>query len=298
MSTLKVRPFEIDTEEYPFEPQWFEREGNLMHYVDEGEGMPVVMLHGNPTWSFLYRKVIKQLSGHCRCLAPDYPGFGCSDTPQDYNYSPEEHAEWIEHFLDEVLKGEPCILVGQDWGGPIGLSAALKVPERVAGLVLGNTWAWPLEFKPLLFSWAMGSYFPGKYLQIKKNFFARTIVPSGIHKAENRTKHILEHYLKPFPDEASRMGTWVFPRALRTSSQWLEKLEKNLKKLPDVPAELVWGMRDKAFGENAYLKKWLEYLPQAGVTKLEDASHYLQEDRPDAVADAVKKVIQKTELLS
>jgi haloalkane dehalogenase len=89
----RARKFEVDRAEYPFADRWLEREGSALHYVDEGSGPAVLMLHGNPTWSFLYRKVIKQLGGACRSIAPDYPGFGLSDHPPGYGYTPQEHAE-------------------------------------------------------------------------------------------------------------------------------------------------------------------------------------------------------------
>lgn len=265
-----------------------------MHYVDEGTGTPVIMLHGNPTWSFLYRNIIKQLSGQCRCVAPDYPGFGCSDHPEGYHYMPQEHAEWIERLIDELALND-FILVCQDWGGPIGLSVALKQPKRIAGLVLGNTWGWPVTLKPRIFSYLMGSRFPGKYLQITKNYFARSIVPSGIAKPERRQPEILSHYVRPFPDEKSRQGTWIFPRALRTASGWLKDLESKLKRLEDIPVELVWGMKDFAFGDKYYIKRWRSYFPHANVIRLDNASHYLQEDRPDAIAEAVVRLQKKIE---
>src|SRR2546426_9493886 len=132
---------EVDSAEYPFADRWFERGGSALHYVDEGSGPPVLMLHGNPTWSFLYRNVIKQLGGAVRSIAPDYPGFGLSDHPPGYGYTPQEHAEWIHALIDDTgLKR--FVLVLQDWGGPIGLSIAVERPEDVAGLVVLNTGAW------------------------------------------------------------------------------------------------------------------------------------------------------------
>mgnify|MGYP006431425111 CR=1 FL=1 len=295
MSSPKTRSFEVDISEYPFKSNWFDRDGSLMHYVDEGSGMPVVMLHGNPTWSFLYRNIIKNLDDRFRCIAPDYPGFGFSDHPNDYGYTPQEHAEWIERLVDELTMDE-FILVCQDWGGPIGLSVALQEPKRVAGIVLANTWCWPLKtLKTRLFSIAMGSNFPGKYLQLNRNYFARSVVPSGISKPEKRTHDILKHYTSPFPDKKSRMGTWVFPRALRTEQKWLQSLEQKLYRLKDTPVQLVWGMKDPAFGNEKYIKHWMEHFPDAGVTKIDDASHYIQEDRPDAIVTGINRIYQQAE---
>jgi len=137
-AVMKV-DFTPSVELYPFQPHWFETNGIRMHYVDEGEGTPIIMCHGNPTWSFLYRKLIIRLRDRFRCVAVDYPGFGLSDHPQDYGYTPAEHAAVLGKLVDELgLDG--FIVMGQDWGGPIGISVALERADRVAGLVFMNTW--------------------------------------------------------------------------------------------------------------------------------------------------------------
>src|SRR3989449_2616410 len=138
----RTRKFEVDPAEYPFADRWLERGGSALHYVDEGSGPPVLMLHGNPTWSFLYRNIIKQLGGAVRSIAPDYPGFGLSDHPPGYGYTPQEHAEWIHALIDDTgLKR--VVLVLQDWGGPIGLSIAGERPGDVAGPGVPHPSRWP-----------------------------------------------------------------------------------------------------------------------------------------------------------
>lgn len=287
----RTRKFEVDRAEYPFADRWLERGGSALHYVDEGSGPPVVMLHGNPTWSFLYRNVIKQLGGACRSIAPDYPGFGLSDHPPGYGYTPQEHAEWIHALIDDAgLKR--FVLVLQDWGGPIGLSIAVERPEDVAGLVILNTWAWPPDPRMVVFSLIMGGSI-GKYLHLRRNFFARKIVPSGIARAERRTPAILKAYTDPFPTPASRTGTWVFPRAIRRSAAWLAEIERQLPRLRAKPVELVWAMKDVAFGREPIIQRWLSYFPGAPVDRLPEAKHYLQEDEPERVAAAVKRVVAR-----
>ncbi len=287
----RTRKFEVDRAEYPFADRWFERGGSALHYVDEGSGPPVLMLHGNPTWSFLYRNVIKELGGACRSIAPDYPGFGLSDHPPGYGYTPQEHAEWIHALIDDAgLKG--FVLVLQDWGGPIGLSIAVERPDDVAGLVILNTWAWPPDPRMVVFSLIMGGPI-GKYLHLRRNFFARKIVPSGIARAERRTPAILKAYTDPFPTPASRTGTWVFPRAIRRSAAWLAEIERQLPRLRAKPVEFVWAMKDVAFGRERILARWLSYFPGAPVDRLPEAKHYLQEDEPERVAAAVKRVVAR-----
>lgn len=286
------RPFRVDGREYPFESRWLERAGSAMHYVDEGEGRPVLMLHGNPTWSFLYRRVIRDLRDECRCIAPDYPGFGLSDHPPDYGYTPGEHARWVGELVDELgLDG--IVVVGQDWGGPIALRTAVDRPDRTAGAVLANTWCWSPDWPVRLFSRAMGGSTLGRWLQLEHNFFARRLVPMGIHRPERRTEPVLEAYRRPFPDRESRVGTWVFPRSIRTFAGWLEATWRELDGIVPLPVELVWGAKDPAFGREAYVERWRGRFPDARVDRVADAGHYLQEDRPERMAQAVTRCLHR-----
>ncbi len=130
--------FTPDPNLFPFESNWFDSSVGRIHYVDEGEGRPILLMHGNPDWSFLYRKMIPQLAGRFRCIAMDYPGFGLSVHPAGYGYLPREHAAVVSEFV-EHLDLQDAILMGQDWGGPIGMDVASRNPDRFTGLVLGNT---------------------------------------------------------------------------------------------------------------------------------------------------------------
>lgn len=268
-----------------------------MHYVDEGEGRPVLLLHGNPTWSFLYRRVIRGLRDGCRCVAPDYPGFGFSDHPPGYGYTPGEHAEWVGALVDRLgLDG--FVVVGQDWGGPIGCRVAADRPERVAGLVMANTWCGAPDWRMRAFSRIMGGDRLGRWLQLERNLLARHLVTRGIHRPERKPEDVLEAYRKPFPDPESRVGTWVFPRAIRTFAGWVEAAGRDAETLGELPVELVWGTRDPALGREEVLERWRERFPDAGVERLDDASHYLQEDRPDAVVAAIRRCVDRIEAAS
>ncbi len=286
---MRERPFTVSAADYPFRDRWFERCGAAVHYVDEGNGTPVLLLHGNPTWSYLYRHVIKELSGACRCIAPDYPGFGFSEHPADYGYTPKEHAECVTDLVDHLgLDG--IVLVVQDWGGSIGLSVAVDRPESIAGLVILNTWCWPPDWHLWSFSFAMGGPL-GRYLQLRRNFFARRMVPWGIAREDRKTPEILKAYTDPFPTPQSRIGTFVFPRAIRKSAAWLRSIESKLPCLREKPVEMVWAMQDPAFGKEKYIRRWQGYFPEASVDRVQDASHYLQEDCPDRVAASVRRIL-------
>jgi haloalkane dehalogenase len=129
---------------FPFESRFLDADGARVHYIDEGSGPTLVLLHGNPSWSFVYRHVIRALRVEFRCVALDLPGFGLSEPPPDYGYTPAEHAGIVAAALNELDLRDAC-LVAHDWGGPIGLRAMLDTDSRISRVVLGNTWAWPVN---------------------------------------------------------------------------------------------------------------------------------------------------------
>jgi haloalkane dehalogenase len=137
--------FEVNKKLYPFKSNYMTLEnGAKIHYVDEGEGDVLLLLHGNPTWSFLYRKMIEELKGDFRVIAPDYAGFGLSYASKDFSYKADAQAKLMNEFLTKMDLKDVTIMV-QDWGGPIGFNIAITQPERVKAFIIGNTWAWELE---------------------------------------------------------------------------------------------------------------------------------------------------------
>ena len=144
MSKSDLNPTWVDSAQYPFSPKYFRVEAGEMHYIDEGSGDPIVFVHGNPDWSFSYRKQIKALLGTHRCIAADHIGSGLSDKPAEWSYLPSEHAKNFSDLMD-YLDLQNITLVVNDWGGPIALSYAIAQPERVKKIVLINTWLWSVE---------------------------------------------------------------------------------------------------------------------------------------------------------
>jgi len=294
MNSSPERPFSVSISEYPFDSHWFERDGTAMHYIDEGEGVPVIMLHGNPTWSFLYRKVIKHLDGSCRSIAVDYPGFGMSQHPPNYGYTPQEHASWVNALVDHLSLGR-FVLVVQDWGGPIGLSVGVDRPDDVAGLVIGNTFAWRLDDMLMrLFSAVFGGPL-GKYLILRHNLFANRMMPFLLTQPNSKTPEIKKAYTDPFPTTDSRMGTYVFPRALTHTGEWLDEIQTRLHLLADKPVELVFGMKDIALAREEVINRWLGYFPHAGLDRVKEAGHFIQEEVPDRVGAAIQRVLDRSE---
>jgi haloalkane dehalogenase len=272
---------------FPFQSRWSQIDGIRVHYVDEGTGRPILMCHGNPTWSFLYRKLIGRLRGQFRCVAMDYPGFGLSDRPEGYGYTPAEHAAIVGRLVDQLgLDG--FIVMGQDWGGPIGMSVASRRAERVAGLVFMNTWFWRTDRLAMtLFSRVMSSR-PLQRRILERNFFVERLMPRSVtHPLESE---VMEHYRRAQPMPQARWGVAEFPRQILASGAWLERLASQAPRaLGDKPVLLVWGMKDPGFGSRKVIERWQRAFPSAEVVVLADANHYIQEDAPDQIADAVVK---------
>jgi haloalkane dehalogenase len=288
------RPFEVDPIEYPFTDRWLPYRDGYIHYLDEGQGPTVLLLHGNPTWSYLYRNVIKELCGECRLVAPDYPGFGMSKAPAGYRFTPQEQSEAVLDLIRR-LDLKDFVLVVQDWGGPIGLSYAVRHRNNLRGIVVMNTWAWPAKILPMkLFSLAMGGWPIGYWLQTRHNFFAKVIIQQGIYHAEKVTDSLRKAYIAPFPTSKSRIATWIFPKQILKARPWLAVIESQLPNLSDLPAQILWGTKDSAGFPPHQMAKWQRYLPMNETEILDDASHYVQEDRPDRVAASIRRVLTRT----
>ncbi len=279
--------FRPDSKLFPFESKWFDGAGPRVHCVDEGEGPPVVMFHGNPTWSFLYRKVIAQLKGQFRCIAMDYPGFGLSERPTGYGYTAAEHAEIVGRLVDHLgLDG--FVVVGQDWGGPIGMTVALERADRVAGMVFANTWYWPARGSLVTFSVVMSSP-PLQWLILHRNSFVTFIMPRSV--ATPMDPEVFKTYQDAQPTPEARRGVAELPRQIRRARPMLERLATEAPNaFRDKPIELVWALKDPAFGSAAVQARWQRDFPSAKLTQVANANHYIQEDAPEAVAAAVERV--------
>lgn len=266
---------------YGFEPHWMEVPDGRMHYVDEGAGPPLVLVHGTPTWSYLYRRLIRSLSARYRVIAPDHLGFGRSDKPARGDYRPEALARNLEELLDG-LGLEDVALAVHDFGGPIGLSYAICRPGSVRGLVLFNTWMWSLKGTSAARISRMLSGRVGRWLYTRFNLSPRVLLRAAFADKRRLTPEIHAAYLEPFAAPESRTAPWVLARELAASGAWYEDLWARRERLAEMPALLLWGMKDPAFGPDA-LERWTDALPDTRVVRFEDAGHFVQEEAPDRV---------------
>lgn len=281
----KTRPAWLDEGEYPFASHYFSTPHGEMHYVDEGAGDPIVFVPGNPSWSFEARNVIKALSKEFRCIAADNLGFGLSDKPQDFAYTPPAHAKNLEAFLDSLQLERITFVVG-DWGGPIGLSYALRHPEKTKAILITNTFLWSVENDWYYqgFSKFMGGPI-GRWLIRNRNFFAQGVMTMAYGDKSKLTPAIHRHYLST--DPAERKGHWVFPGQIIGASDWLASLWEQRPALNGKVAFIVWGGKDIAFREKE-LQTWMKEFPQARVLRFPQSGHYLLEENPLEVAEALR----------
>ena len=262
-----------------------------MHYVDEGTGDPIVFVHGNPSWSFQFRNLIKSLSKDNRCIAPDLIGFGLSEKPADWSYLPRDHAYILEMFLDSLDLHTITLVVG-DWGGPIGLSYAINHPDKISFLVITNTWLWSVRYDWYfqMFSKFVGGPI-GYWLIRKRNFFARDIVRAAFGNKGKLTPAIHDQYLSPLSDPDERKGTWIFPREIIGSSTWLRSLWTTVDILGKKKILFAWGMKDIAFRERE-LNQWILKFPDAEVIRYQDAGHFVTEEKASELAEEISQRIR------
>jgi haloalkane dehalogenase len=277
--------FTPDPSLYPFAPHWFNSSAGQMHYVDEGAGMPILFCHGNPTWSFLYRNIITALRDHFRCVAVDYLGFGLSERPEGYGYTIEEHARCVGELVDH-LRLDGFITMGQDWGGPVSMAVGSARPERVRGVILGNTWFWPADERSMkLFSRVMSTPWMQRQI-VEKNFFVERIVPRGM--AHRLTPGEMDHYRKVQPSPGARKGVAEMPKQILAARPLLERLARDVPAaLGAKPALLVWGMKDFAFKPARMLPRMQATFASNVTVELPHARHYIQEDAPGEIAQAI-----------
>ena len=280
------RPEWVSAALFPYESHFTDVEGCRLHYIDEGEGPALLLLHGNPTWSFLYRHLIGRLRHRFRCIAVDLPGFGLSSSSPGYGFTPAEHARVLEGFVSELALDRFTPVV-HDWGGPIVLAVAAHRSDRVRAVVICNTFAWPADGDRHFewFSKLMGG--PVGRLAIRRgNAFVNLMVPAGTRRHLSRSE--MEHYRRPFPTPDARTPTHVFPREILASRDFLAEVQAGLARLAHLPALIAWGGKDVAF-RGAELRRWEAVFRRHHSVVFEGAGHYLQEDVPGELAAEIER---------
>ena len=281
-----ARPDWLKAELYPFESRYLDIEGNRIHYVDEGNGPVLLFLHAGPAWSFIYRNFIKTLRGRFRCIAPDYPGFGLSTGAADYGYTLLEHAHVIEQFI-LALDLKKITLMVHDSSGSIGLGVAGKLADRFKGLIITDTFAWPLSDYPKvvkMLKFVTGPVFG--FLNNTFNIIPWTVValaPGGrkLSQAEKRV------FLKAFSSRAARQRVLTLFKDLYTQEDYMRQVEQGLKdRLSHLPALLMYGENDPA-RQQGWQSRFEGVFPNHQSLVIKDEGHFPHEGAPDEMIAAI-----------
>ena len=290
------RPDWLSKDLYPFESNFFSTEfGHQMHFVDEGDGDPIVFVHGNPAWSFEFRHLINELRSDFRCVAVDHVGFGLSSrSDQQEDYHPSSHAGRFNSLL-EHLDLQDITLVMEDWGGPIGLDFARRYPERVKRLVIGNSWCWSVrdDFHFILFSFFMSSWV-GQYLLKRHNIFVNNLMPLAVGNKSVLTSEVMTHYRSALPSPNARAAMAAFPGYIIGASDWLDSIWRERGAFVSKPTLIVWGHSDIAFRKKE-LDRWKSELFNTEVYEFAEFGHYLAEEAPDELVSLIRDFMNQRE---
>ena len=284
---------------YPFSSSFMKIRGLDYHYIDEGRGEPVVMLHGNPTWSYYYRSLIKGLSPGYRCLVPDHIGCGLSEKPDEtrYDFRLNSRVKDLEVFLDCLKIKKDITLVLHDWGGMIGMAYAVRYPERIKRLVILNTAAFFLPNQkrlPIRLQIARNMKFISKPAILNFNLFAIAALYMSSQKGlDKETKKAL---IAPYDKPGNRLAILKFVQDIPLSPSdfsysVVSNTEQNLFRLKDKPMLICWGLKDFVFDKD-FLMQWRQRFPDAKVYSFPQAGHYILEDIPKTVLEHVNHLLK------
>ena len=265
---------------YPFTSHFLQLESNNLHYIDEGSGQPILMLHGNPTWSFYYRNLIQTFKSKFRTIVPDHIGCGFSDKPQDYDYTLENHIQ-NTYKLIRFLGLKKIILIVHDWGGAIGFGLVTRYPELFDKIVILNTAAFTSQHIPHRINLLRQGKL-GEWLTRKLNLFAWPA--TFMTTTKPLSKSIKEGYLLPYDSWSNRVAVARFVQDIpleetHVSYKTLLEIEEKLTSL-NHPKLILWGGKDFCFDQH-FFEKWVSLFPDADAHWFANAGHYVLEDALD-----------------
>jgi len=276
---------------YPFASHYFPIKNHRYHYLDEGKGEPIVMLHGNPSWSFLFRNLIKEFRQTHRVIAPDHLGCGLSDKPGDFPYRLETHIDNLEAMLLALgLKNITLLL--HDWGGPIGMGFAIRHPELIKRLIITNTAAFSMHWIPRRI--ALGKIpWLGRKMIMDWNWFVSASLSMTVEKPLSSAVKCA--YRLPYANKADRIAVYRFVEDIPMdpedpSYEVLLGVEHGLWMFRETPVCIIWGMKDWCFNQR-FLDRWLDIFPECQLLKLSDAGHYLFEDANDEILPFIQNFL-------
>jgi len=283
----------------PFESHFHILDGLRYHFLDEGSGPPVVMVHGNPSWCFYFRHLVEALREDHRCIVPDHIGCGFSDKPGDarYNYTLERRVDDLDQLLEALGVRENVTLVLHDWGGMIGMAWAARHPQRVARLVLLNTAAFHLP-PGKRFPWPLWLVRTPLGALLVRGFNAFSAVAAHVGCQRRRMpRELRQAYTAPYDSWANRIATLRFVqdiplRPADPAHALVSKVQASLTQFQGIPALICWGLKDFVFDRH-FLAAWKKHLPRAEVHRFPDCGHYILEDAREDVIPLIRDFFQR-----
>ncbi|MGK0299037.1 MAG: pimeloyl-ACP methyl ester carboxylesterase [Gammaproteobacteria bacterium] len=288
--------------DYPFTSNYSNISGFKMHYLDEGptDAEPVVMLHGNPSWSFYYRKLVTALMNDYRCIVPDHIGMGLSDKPHagEYDFHFTQRSDDLTILLKNLSIKKNITLVLHDWGGMIGMNWANQFPEAVSRIIILNTGAFHLPREKILpMSIKLGRIpFVNSILIQGFNAFCRGAIKFCVTRAP-MSSDVAAAYLAPYNNWANRLAVKNFVEDIPIDDndrgyKTITKVEFGLKNFQSLPILICWGMKDFVFDET-FLNNWTKHFPDAETHRFNDAGHYVLEDAANDIIPLVNTFLKK-----
>ena len=280
-------------DEYPFAAHWFEVDGHVQHYIDEGQGPVLLMVHGNPTWSFAWRRLVKNLSRDHRVIAIDHLGCGFSEKPQDRNvYTLNQHIQRLAALV-QLLNLQQITLFGHDWGGAIGMGCAGRMDDRFQRFVLMNTGAFHSKAIPFRISLCRIPLL-GKLGNQGLNLFARAALTMAVEKP--LTSAARAGFIAPYDSWKNRVAVHEFVQDIplnpsHRSYPTLTEVEQSLAKFRNQPMQLIWGMKDWCFTPGQFLSEFRRRFPNAQSLELPNAGHYVFEDAAEEVLKQARQFL-------
>jgi len=295
--------FQPDKKLYPFESHWLDIAGQRMHFLDEGpsDAPVVLMVHGNPTWSFYYRNLVLALRDRYRCIVPDHIGCGLSDKPTDaeYRYTLEQRIADLGTLIEHVNPVKPVHMIVHDWGGMIGFGWAATRSDRVASMVIANTAAFPLpeEKKLPAALWLVRNTMLGAFLV--QGFNAFSAIAARVAFKKPVSAEVRKGYTAPYDSWSNRIATLRFVQDIPLGEndpgyKIVQETERHLAEFATKPCLLVWGEKDFVFDLH-FLNKWRHIYPDAKVLSYPDCGHYIFEDAGQVLTQAVCDFIDSHE---
>ena len=280
---------------YPFSSCWLTLPAGRYHYLDEGRGEPLLMVHGNPTWSFYWRRLVQAFADRYRTVVPDHLGCGLSDKPVAYPYCLQAHIDNLVSLI-EHLDLQQITLIGHDWGGPIGLGAVLARPERFRRIVLLNTGAFPPPYIPWRIRLCRVPVL-GAVAVRGLNLFSRAALWMAVTDRRVLSPEVRSGLLAPYDRWPHRVAVYRFVQDIPASPRhptWhtLARIETGLASWSERPVQLIWGMRDWCFTP-VCLDRLQQMFPAAEVVRLAQAGHWVVEEAPEQVIAAVDSFLQR-----